>query len=578
MTVSAGIPTGPGIPDWTPPASVQERLTGVRVSVLEFDGVDRTGVADSATGLAEAFASGHPLVFPYGTYRSLSGLTLPATGADILLDDAELDFSDIAVAGTAITAAGSLGSWVNVNAVAFGATAITGSAGIESGFAAGDIIKLRSTDVYDPARTATTGGEQGVVASTASGVINLRSPVMGAYSTGVQVAKITRSSLAIKGTGRITGGGSGSEHTGLTAKWIDGLRIDGPKIEWRGCERIAMALWDCVDFEVAHVDVEGSNYAGTGYGLTVTNACQFGRVHHSHFRDCRHATSTNNSSTDNAGLPRHITFDHNEVRDTTAEGMDAHAAAEYINFEHNRIYDATSHAINIECSKASAVGNRIYRATGNGIMLLAAADVAAEYEVRGNKVYDVDGYGTRFHTMATGSTPAQLDIVDNRYFRCGLSAIYADPSTAGYRMVGADISRNRGYSCNSLGGTATVNIVKADASQVLDNIANEVPSGIIGQRLNDVTRSRWSGVSRFSAAHTSTKAFYGLSVADTWIGVAAMNASGAGTEGLELDAASANCVVLGSGLRGAAVPLQLNGVTSHITTTADAGGAYNKVA
>jgi hypothetical protein len=579
--VSAGLPTGPAVPDWTPPASVQERLTGVRVSVLEFDGVDRSGVDDSATGLAAAFAAGLPLVFPYGTYRSLSGLTLPATGADVLFDDAELDFSDIAAAGIALTAAGTIGSFVGCNAVAAGATAITGSAGIESGISAGDILKLKSADVFDPGRTSSTHGEQVVVASTASGQINLRSPVIGAYSTTVQFAKVTRSRLTIKGTGRITGGGSGSGHYGLRGDFLDGLRIDGPKIEFRGCETKAIELRDCLDFEIAHVDIEGSNNASNGYGVSVVNACQFGRVHHSHFRDCRHATSTNNSATNGGGIPRHISYDHNEVRDTVADAMDCHAAAEHISFEFNRIYDAGGLGIIMECPKGRIVGNQIHRPQGDkGIYLLAAAAAAPEWTVQANDIYDVTGYGIRQKGLsgAGASSPALLDILDNRMFRCTEAAVYLDGETF-YRYTGARVNRNRAYACNSAGGFAAFYVAKADATEVCDNQAIQQPDAVIGTRLNDFTRGRWTGnTTSFTSAGTS-KGHYGVGVTDSVVvGNITHKGTNAACEGLELDATSANNVVMGNSLRGAGTPLQLNGVTSHLTTTADGGGVYNKVA
>jgi hypothetical protein len=562
--------------------AVAVRKDRVAINVLDFDGVDRNGEQNSFTPLQAAItsAAGGTLRVPYGSYRSLSPLVLPPSGITMILDDAVLDLSDVGAGSRLLSVAGSLAAPVNLTgAAAAGATSLSVAAGAEAGFAAGDIVKVTSSDVFDPGRTNSTHGELAVLSSTASGILNLRSPLMGAYSTTPQVRKVTTSKLKLRGTGRIVGGGSGSGHYGIEAKFLQGLRVDG--VEFRDCEIKALELWDCIDFEIENIDVQGSNDAGTGYGVSFVNACAFGRLRGSHFRDCRHATSTNNSSLNAGGVPRHVTVEGCVSRDSTGAAFDAHAAAEHMTWNDCEVYDSAAQAFNVECNKARVVDCEGYRIASEGIRLLAAAAGATSYLVQRCKIEDAALEGFRMLGLASsGATaPERFDVLDNTFVRCATGGARVDPTAGGFRLVGAKVNRNRAYACNGGGGLAGIYVAVCDASQVCENQAIEQPVTIAGTRLSDFTRGRWAGnITSFAAAATS-KAHFGQAVLDSdCSGNIARNANGAGCEGLELDAASANCVILGSGLRGATVPLQLNGVTSHITTTTDASGAYNKVA
>jgi hypothetical protein len=156
--------------------------------------------------------------------------------------------------------------------------------------------------------------------------------------------------------------------------------------------------------------------------------------------------------------------------------------------------------------------------------------------------------------------------------------VYVDPTSGtSHRIVGARVNRNRVY--GGTAGLAGVYVLAADASEVCDNSVIGHANGVIGTRVNDFTRGKWTGnVTSFASAGT-VRAHYGVGVTDSNVsGNIARTATGVGGKGLELDATSANCTITTNGLRGATTPLTLNGVTSHISTTADASGAYNKVA
>lgn len=522
-----------------PPVGPNTPLGTGRVfyNVVADGGAHGNGVTDDATSIQTTLnAASGTVYFPSGTYRSISGLSVPSA-LTLMLDDATLDFSDLASSGTAFTAAGSLGTGVAVNAVAFGATAITGSAGIESGFTAGDVIKLYSADEFAPDRDESLHGELCTVLSTASGTINVRSPVMGTYSTTVKVAKVTMSSLRLTGSGRIQMGGTGSSHFGLTAKWLKNLRIDG-QIEFVDCEARTIELWDCLDFDIGGCDIQGASSASNGYGVSIVNASQFGRVHHCHFRNCRHGTTVSFNPGD-PGVVRHVSFENNVVRDTITNGdaMDTHSNGEYITFAENDIYDSGFVGINIECNKATVKNNRIYRPAHNGIYMLATAAGAPEWRVIGNEVYDSPQHGIRYNALAGGnvSTPLVLDIMDNELVRCAESAVWCDPSTGAHRLLGARVSRNRAYACGST-GTRVFYINDADASEICDNISVQTPAAIAGTYVEDFTKGKWNGNVADYAVAATTKAHQGFSVVDSEIaGNVVKNGTGTGGGGIILD-------------------------------------------
>lgn len=526
------------------------------------------GTTDDTAALQAALtaASGRPVVVPSGEYKVTAGLVAAAAGLDLVLDDAVLDFSGVPSGAALITAVGSVAAAVNVNAVMTGASQITGAPGIETGIVAGDVLKLRSADVFDPGRDGGLHGELVVVASTAPGQVNLRSPVMGAYSTSVQIRKTTMTGLRLSGSGQITGGGSGSTHLGVVAKQAVALRIGG-SIHFRAVENVAVQLWDCLDFDVSGVDFDGST-SPQGYGISVVNCCQWGRVHHNHLRNCRHATSVNhNKNVDGGGIPRHVAFEDNEVRDTTADAMDSHAGAEYISWERNHIYDAGFAGINVECPKATVKNNRIYRPADSGVLLLNAAAQSAELRVTGNEVHDSPEYGIRFvgFNGAGASAPVLLDVLDNELIRCAKGAVYADSSdqtTSPYTVRAARVLRNLAHACSAAGTVATFYL--RGGGELCDNKAMEQPAGVGGSRVFDMQGGRYcNNIVRFASPAT-TRAHRGFSVVDSEVaGNIALNASGTGGVGLELDANSTGCRVHDNDTRGATTPYTIAG-SGHV--------------
>lgn len=523
--------------------SVESSTVGV-LNAAGFSGVDRSGVSDSTSAMQAAWdaAAGGSLMYPFGSYKATSGLVVPAGGLTLILDDAELNFSGAPLNEILVAAAGALATAVNVNAVVAGALSITGSAGIETGINAGDFLKLRSTDVFDPGRTSSLSGELVKVLSTASGVINVRTPVMGSYSTGVQISKITTNRLVLKGTGQITGGGSGSQHIGIQARQIPSLRVD---VTMRGVENVGVQLYDCHDFDVV-VDCDGANFP-QGYGVSMVNACQWGRVHNSFFKDCRHSTSINNANgTDLGGIGRHITVESNEVRDSPSgdDAIDTHSGCEYISIIDNDVYDSGNVGINVECNKATVKNNRIYRPADNGIYLLPCSSGPIEYDVSGNKIYDGGQYGIRFAGLqgAGATTPKQLEVVHNYAARCAQAAVYLDPSaqtTSPFRLVGARMSHNRAEACGASGTVATFYMAKADAFEAEDNIAIDQPNGLVAVRLHDCTKGKWNGnIGSFTSAGTVAAlrgtSLVGVEIADN----IARQATGVGGNGLRLDGAT----------------------------------------
>jgi parallel beta-helix repeat protein len=125
--------------------------------------------------------------------------------------------------------------------------------------------------------------------------------------------------------------------------------------------------------------------------------------------------------------------------------------------------------------------------------------------------------------------------------------------------------------------TACILVTKAQYGAVTGNVVSMASSSRSGIKLDTCADMTVTGnVCRVNGS-TNCIGINLDSCADVEVlGNRVITAAGAGCVGIDLDASCSNCVVMGNNARSSTTPLALNGVTSHITTTADNGGAYNR--
>lgn len=499
-------------------------------------------------------AANRTLKFPKGTYKFTAGFGLP-DGIDVdLTDGATLDFSGAPTSTVLFTAAGTEAAAVNLagNAVK-GATSLSVAAGAEAGFAAGDYIRVGSTVLFDPGRTNQPIGEIVIVLSTASGVINLRSPLVGGpYNTAdtATVAKITMlRNTRVRG-GKIIGGGPGAQHEALKFDRVVGVRVFGTEFDL--CENQAIQCQDCIDAVIDDVHVERSNRSGLGYGVEFDNCCQDCTVSNSFFRDCRHGT-TSGGSTSRKGLPRRLNFKSNHVWDTTDVGMDNHAAGEDMTYVGNTIVDAGTVGININCPSAIVKENTIIRSGGAGILCRNYTIADTDYLVADNRVEFPTGIGVQVISSAigTGSTTDGITVRGNHVLSSPLQGVQIAIITDTFRLTDVLCSNNKIRAC----GSYAIQLIKVDNASVLGNICKDVPATNTAIYLNDVTQADVTGnVVSFVSLSTGTGI---LASPTTDVGIGRNTIVNAGT-GINVASTSTWTSVVKNNLRNCTTPYALS--------------------
>ena len=151
------------------------------------------GATENATAVQNAInalpTQGGTVWFPPGTNKISSAITLRSNMAMVFAAGSIIDATGIADSSTVFTATGSESGTVSLTADALiNTSALTVAAGDEAGFSSGDYVKIGATNYFAPNTTPDASidqkvGEICVVSSTASGTINLKTPLRDSYTT-----------------------------------------------------------------------------------------------------------------------------------------------------------------------------------------------------------------------------------------------------------------------------------------------------------------------------------------------------------------------------------------------------------
>jgi hypothetical protein len=232
VTASAGIPTGPGVPAWDPPVTVDELLDGLQLACLiagpAYD-ILADGVADDFDAM-QAFLDAEGAstrVFGEGVYRYTGQLVIPSGRHVVLAKGAVFkpEFEGHSIIGDSPTPRTPTTTYALTVAATVGAFTVTSPTGAAV-LTAGQRVTLR-----DPSYTL--GGENvrretNIVKSvnTGSGVITLERPIGHAYTTSAWIAPITTAhDVTISGRGEFDMSGV----TGGIAADCDAVYFDWPE-------------------------------------------------------------------------------------------------------------------------------------------------------------------------------------------------------------------------------------------------------------------------------------------------------------------------------------------------------------
>jgi hypothetical protein len=510
------------------------------------------------------------------TYTLTSALAIPDNVTLDIRSAGVLDFSGAATGLTCITASGTVGSTVAVNTVAEAATTITGAAGIESGLAAGDWIRLSSDDRFDPLRTNSPIGEIVQVLSTASGSITVRSPVRDTYTTTPLIAKLTtRSGVSITGSGRII-----APTQGIAVKFDCALycTVAGSRLRFESSGgATAVQFVDCVGCAAKGYDAAGFNNALSGYGTSFVSGTRDSSVQDARFRDCRHATTTATAG-GRPGIPRDNWVKDANAWDTTGDCFDTHAAADGMHFRDCHSYDAGVSAFNIECPHATVVGCTVNRATAHGILANNASARPSDYTIEANVVRTTGSNGIRYTNIGTsgaGSSQRAVRINGNEVYNSTLEAILVR-STDTWRTGRVTIEGNTVVACQSTSGA--IHILKGDGGTVSGNVVEDIVANGIGLRINDWTYASIVGNTfNFVSLSTGLCIYAIASSGNVTNCVIAGNTGRLGNKGIQLDVNATANTVTNNDFTGCTTPT-VPGTGAGNVFSGNRGGAVTTVA
>lgn len=481
------------------------------VNVKDF-GVTGDGATDDTAAIQTAVDFAREVYFPPGTYKITSSIIVPSNTTIRCAGNVTIDISGAASGSTAFYSAGSFGSPVSLSGNAsVGATSLSVAAGAESAFAADDWIQIYSTSIYDTGWTAAPIGEIVQVASTASGTINLKSPLAGGAYNTADTAQIRKcnfvENVRIIGGNFIGNSTPTISHIAVRFEVAFNCHVENSKARY--CNGTAFALYDALFSSVRGVHVEDALRTGSGYGVDFCNTSQDCSCVDSTFIRVRHAV-TNGLTSGGKGVVRRITHQNLKCYNTinTGDAFDTHANGEDIQFVNCISYDSSSIGFNLECGSATLVGCRAVRSAGDGFNFSSGTTVKESEFSASNCSSDYAGaYGFRLGigSFVNSSASKKLTLNGCSANNAGASGIYMKGNASctlrnvqvnGGYFSGANASAGGCYVDDYVskfvlsGGHYVANTAASTGIQV--NGAN-ISDGIIGNNLLEFSVSSASG-------------------------------------------------------------------------------------
>lgn len=418
---------------------------------------------DQAIDAAIAIGGPVRITFPTGLYKLDTALGDYAGAEDLIIDlqGSTLDFSGVSLAAT-----GPLLGFVGT----YGATAALTSNGTQlaqtisvnsSGFAAGDMVRIYSSTIWDSTRTSTKIGEINFIESIPGGssvvlVDGLRSTYTTAATATMQ--KLTPIRDVHIRNGKIVGPSGNDQLVGLRLRL--GLDCSIENVHTRDIDRAHIRLMDCVQSHVFGCTVEEAYEASEAYGISFMDACQNCSAVMNKGRYIRHFFTTNNTTGSSYGITRDIDVSHNQVFNNvadigggvTGDAIDTHAGADGVHIHDNIIRGAFGAGINFEARSGSIRGNTISGTTGNGILYWPYADTEGYCDITGNQLEFIgDDTATNDYgivCLVVAAAISRLKVNDN-------TVIAKSPSI---RIVGTSGAKVKRLACN--GNTAELRVTE----------------------------------------------------------------------------------------------------------------------
>jgi polygalacturonase len=383
------------------------------VNVKDY-GAKGDGVIDDSQAVRDAINvlitnGGGTLFFPFGTYKCNSVLgNFLGSNITIELNGSTLDFTslDVSTSATLLQFSGSYST-----GIALTANATKGSKIVQtntSGLQVGDMVRIYSNNVWDPARTSAKVGEIGFIRSVDSTTqLTLTIPLSDSYNVAdsAKVEKLNPIKNICIQNGTIQGPIGNDQLQGIVIQL--GVNCLVRNIKSYDIDLKHITFIDTVKSNIENCFIYESYHATQAYGVSFQDACQDCICSNNHFTDVRHSMTTNNAVSTSYGITRRIKFTGNTVSSSTpnigdgagGDAIDTHAGAEDIFILNNTVNGSSGHGINMECRSGVIQGNKVNNTSNHGINIVPYCSLYASAFVVENNYFGAnigDAVGTDY--------------------------------------------------------------------------------------------------------------------------------------------------------------------------------------
>lgn len=382
------------------------------------------------TALNAAVSLGKPLDLPAGVIKT-NAVTVAGPVAIAGKGKGVTTIQHLGTGAAAIVASGSVTANVaTVTAdVSPKATSITVNS--TAGIAAGDLIFLHDSFSYTSTDAGYKSGEMLRVSSVAGTTINIYGAVVGSWAA-------LNGIYTIANTARI------SKMNPLRGVTVSDLTLTGNPTLGTGairvdyCDKVALTNVDVERFGGFGLGINNSRDVTitgytvrdltddvpnglAGYSIYLRGACQNVTITGGAISRVRHGFTTMG---DTYGMPHNVTLSGMAISETTAAGLDTHAAGDGITFSGNTVMNcfqgltARAHSVVIQ--------DNVFRGTYGSHVITLAEENLRDYVIRGNTIWGSPGASS---TITTRDPVVSLTIVDNVIFDAGADGIMVNPGS-----------------------------------------------------------------------------------------------------------------------------------------------------